>query len=324
MPQTNSNIPSIVCYGELLIDMISKNTGSLIDSEGFYKKFGGAPANTAVGLAKLGAKVSFIGKVGNDPFGAYLKRKLEYYKVDTSHLIMSKKDRTTLAFVSLTEEGERDFYFFKGAHDSLKPADVDLPKDTYLFHFGSLTQTNTQADRATRKLLDQALVMNAMISYDPNIRENLWGDLDKAKRIILETAKKVHILKLNDDEAKILSGKSNVKDAAKALYSKNLDALFITLGEDGCYYKTKTDEGQVRPAIIVKSVDTTGAGDAFNAGYIDAICKMNKHISDMTHHELESALKRAVVIGAITTTKKGAISAFPKPKELYTLLHHNI
>src|SRR5258707_514215 len=108
--------PSVTCFGELLIDMISTSTGSLVDSEGFLKKFGGAPGNTASGLAILGIPVSFIGKVGDDPFGAFLKQTLEKYGVNTSGLVVSKSDRTTLAFVSLTEKGDRDFMFFKGAH----------------------------------------------------------------------------------------------------------------------------------------------------------------------------------------------------------------
>lgn len=310
------NNPLVTCFGELLIDMISTNAGSLVDSEGFLKKFGGAPANTAVGLAKLGTNVTFMGKVGDDPFGHYLKKTLEEYKVNTQHLILSKTDKTTLAFVSLTDEGERDFYFFKGAHEALTPDELNLPLDTHLFHFGSLTQTNEMAKKATDKLLDQALATGCIVSYDPNIRENLWGDLQRAKDIILETAKKVHILKLNDDESKILSGKENIKEAASVLFAENLDALFITMGAKGCYYKTKSAEGQIKPTIIVKAVDTTGAGDAFNAGYIDAICRTGKHVSDITQQDLEQALKRAVVIGAITTTKKGAISAFPTVGEL--------
>lgn len=312
--------PLVTCFGELLIDMISTNPGSLVDSEGFLKKFGGAPANTAVGLAKLGTNVIFMGKVGDDPFGHYLKKTLEEYKVNTQHLILSKADKTTLAFVSLTEDGERDFYFFKGAHEALTPDELNLPQATHLFHFGSLTQTNEMAKKATDKLLDQALTMGCIISYDPNIRKNLWGNLQRAKEIILETAKKVHILKLNDDEARILSQNADIKKAAKILFSQNLDALFITLGAKGCYYKTKSAEGQIKPTIIVKAVDTTGAGDAFNAGYIDAISRSGKHVSDMTQKDLEEALKRAVVIGAVTTTKKGAISAFPTLDELEKLM----
>lgn len=310
------NNPHVVCFGELLIDMISTNTGSLRTSEGFLKKFGGAPANTAADLAKLGVPVRFMGKVGDDPFGHFLKDILDENGVDTNSLILSKTDKTTLAFVSLTDSGQRDFTFYKGAHEAINPSEVDLPKDTLLFHFGSLTQTNENANNATQKLIDQARAMGAIISYDPNIRESLWGDINRAKEIILDTAKKVDILKINEDEARILSGENDIPKAGNALFTDNLEAIFITLGKDGCYYKTKQYEGFVPVPIKVTTVDTTGAGDAFNAGYILAIHESQKRVSQMTKKELESALKRANIIGALTTTKKGAIDACPTIKDL--------
>ena len=307
---------TIVCFGELLIDMISTANGNLIASRGFLKKFGGAPANTAADLAKLGVPVSFIGKVGDDPFGHFLKITLDENGVDTDSLILSKTEKTTLAFVSLTDSGERDFTFYRGAHEAISPSEVDLPKDTFLFHFGSLTQTNETANTATHKLLDQARAMGAIISYDPNIRESLWGDLNRAKEIILATAKKVDILKLNEDEARLLSGKNDMSEAGKALFTDNLEAIFITLGKDGCYYKTKELEGSVPVSITVKVVDTTGAGDAFNAGYIFAIHETGKRISQMKKDELELGLKRANIIAALTTTKKGAIDACPTAEDI--------
>lgn len=305
----------ITCFGELLIDMISLNPGSLIESDGFLKKFGGAPGNTASGLAKLGVPVSFIGKVGNDPFGVFLRDSMEEYGVDTKGLLLSKTDRTTLAFVSLTKKGERDFYFFKGAHDTIFPSEVALPAHTSIFHFGSLTQISVNANKTTQKLIAQAKRAGAIISYDPNVREALWGDLKRAKLIILDTVKDVHMLKVNEQEAQLLSGEKNVIKAAKKLYRKNLDILVITHGEKGCYYKTAQFEGSI-PAIRVKVVDTTGAGDAFNAGFLSGLYEAKKRASDLSQKELESILKRAVVIGSLTTTKKGAVTAFPSVKDI--------
>lgn len=305
----------ITCFGELLIDMISTNTGSLVASEGFLKKFGGAPGNTASGLAKLGVPVSFIGKVGSDPFGIFLKDSLTLNGVDTKGLVMSKTDRTTLAFVSLTAAGERDFYFFKGAHDTILPSEVSLPANTSIFHFGSLTQISVNANKTTEKLMNDAKKQNAIISYDPNVRESLWGDLDRAQLIILDTAKKVHMLKVNEVEAQLLSGEANVQKAAKKLYTNNLDILVITHGEKGCYYKTAKYEGAI-PAIKVDVVDTTGAGDAFNAGFIFGLYQIGKRANELSKVDLEKILKRAVVIGSLTTTKKGAVTAFPSEKEI--------
>jgi len=307
--------PKVTCFGELLIDMISTTIGDLTQTENFLKKFGGAPANTAVGLAKLGTNVSFIGKVGNDPFGHFLKKELENQNVDTSSLVVSDDQRTTLAFVSQTKTGGRDFYFFRGAHETVSEEEVSLPQNTIIFHLGSLTQTNPITQKATQKLINQARKNKALISYDPNLRKNLWDDLILAEKIIRETAKKVDIFKISEEETQFLTNTKDPQKAAKKLFTKNLQALFITLGPKGNYYKTKKYEGFI-PTMRVQVVDTTGAGDAFNAGYLHGIYKAQKSISQMTKPELEKILESANVIAALTTTKKGAITAFPGKEEL--------
>lgn len=315
----NSTNSTIVCYGELLIDMISMNTGNLINSKGFLKKFGGAPANVAMGLAKLGSPVQFMGKVGDDPFGRFLKSTLEKNHVQTDKLILSKSEKTTLAFVSLEKDGQRDFFFYKGAHDALIASEVELPEHTSLFHFGSLTQTNNNAYNATDKLISQAKKMGAIISYDPNVRESLWVNLNLARDVILATIKKVNVLKVNEVEARLITKEESIEEAAKKLWRPNLDALFITLGPGGCYYKTSKYEGNI-PTIDVAVVDTTGAGDAFNAGYLYAIYEAGKPLSHFSEKELIYALKRATVIASLSTTKKGAISAFPTKNVINTYL----
>jgi fructokinase len=314
MQNMNTN-PKVVCFGELLIDMISTTTGDLIQSKGFLKKFGGAPANTAMGLAKQNVPVSFMGKVGADPFGNFLKNTLDNNNVDTSHLLLDKHHLTTLAYVSLDKEGNRDFFFFRGAHEYITSTEVDLPFNTRIFHFGSLTQIHEVVKKTTEELIDKAAKSGTIISYDPNIRESLWGDLNKAKTIIMETKKKVNIFKVNFEEALLLSGEQTISAAAKRLFSDNLDAVFITNGSKGCYYKTANGEGNI-PTIHVSVVDTTGAGDAFNAGLLAAIYKQQKPVKDMTKTELELACARANVIASLTTTKKGAVTAFPKKAEI--------
>lgn len=306
---------SITCFGELIVDMISSNTGTLVESEGFLKKFGGASGNTAAGLAKLGLPVNIIAKVGDDPFGHFLKKTLEDNGVNTSPIVMSDNDRTTLAFVSLDAQGSRDFFFYLGAHQSITPQEVNLPEETGILHFGSLTQTNAMCRKATDKLLRQARKIGAIVSYDPNLRESLWGDLEEAKKIMLETSKKVDVFKISQEEAYFLAGRGRIQDLAEELFSKNLDILFVTLGSQGVYYKTAQHAGFVS-TIKVKVIDTTGAGDAFNAGQLSAVYQSGKRFSQMTKEELESNIKRANIIAALTTTKKGATSAFPTKGEI--------
>lgn len=134
---------TVTCFGELLVDMIALNPGKLTTVDGFLKKFGGAPANTAAGLAKLGVPVNYICKVGADPFGEFLKQELQSFGVNIQAVVTSPTGTTTLAFVSLTEAGERDFFFIRGVHDKISPQEVELPKNTGIFHCGSLTQTKS-------------------------------------------------------------------------------------------------------------------------------------------------------------------------------------
>jgi len=246
----------------------------------------------------------------------FLQSTFQENGVATDSLVLSPTEHTTLAFVSLTESGERDFIFQVGAHEKIEPDEVELPEHTFLFHFGSLTQVNSPAKEATAKLIDQAQETGVIISYDPNIREAIWGDLERAKKTILETAKRVHILKVNEVEAAFLSGTNDIQQAAQILFTDNLEVLLITLGEDGCYFKTKQLERHLTLPVQVTSIDTTGAGDAFNAGYIYAIHKLDKSISEMSEDELVAALNVAMVIAALTTTQKGAITAFPTIREV--------
>lgn len=304
----------ITCFGELLVDMIASNSGRLAQVDGFLKKFGGAPANTAAGLAKLGVPVNYICKVGDDPFGEFLKTELKSFGVNTQAIVTSPTGTTTLAFVSLTKQGERDFFFIRGVHDKILPQEVELPKNTGVFHFGSLTQTSPLGLKATAKLISQAVRQKAILSYDPNIREFLWGDLKLAKLVVLDTLKKVNIFKVNEEEARLLSGESNPTAAAKKLWRDNLSLLVITLADKGAFFMTKDFSGQVK-TIKIKVVDTTGAGDAFNAGLLESVYR-EPNLLKSSKHNLEQAVRRAAVIGSLTTTKKGAVSAFPTKQEI--------
>ena len=308
---------TVTSFGELLIDRFS--TQKPDGTEQVLDAFGGAPANTALGLAKLDITVNFIGKIGNDSAGSFLQQILKQHHVDIEGLVVSDTEPTTVAFVALTAKGERSFTFQKGAHATIQPDEVSLPPDTAIFHFGSLTQIDASAASTTEKLLFQAREVGALVSYDPNVREALWKDLARARQIILETAKKVDMLKVNEEEALLLAQTETIEEAANALFTPNLQLLLITLAERGCYYKTAEFEGII-PALAVNVVDTTGAGDAFNAGVIAGIYRAGKKPQHLSQQELEDILRRAVVIGSLTTTKKGAITAFPTIQEIETHL----
>ncbi len=304
---------NIICYGELLIDFY----GSIKD--GFIPKFGGAPVNTAAGLSKLGHdNIYFVGKIGKDFFGDFLKKKVDEYNINSDYLFRTEEKNTTLAFVSLDEKGQRDFSFVRGAHEIISKEDIkDIDfSDSLIFHFGSLTQVNDICFSATKELIQKAKDNNLIISYDPNVREPLWDDLNRLKEIILETSKKVNLFKISSEELEFLTGTTGVENGAKELFNDNLDLLIITLGEKGAFYMTKDCSGFVE-TMEYNVVDTTGAGDAFNAGFL---FKLKDYIVDgkieITEEEIKKSVEFANKVAGITTEKRGAADSIPKAEEL--------
>lgn len=312
--EKNGNVrEGILCYGELVVDCF----GSVVD--GFAPKFGGAPGNTAIGLAKLGQKhISFTGKVGADFFGDFLGSTLESFGVHTENLFRSKEEKTTLAFVALGPRGERDFSFYSGAHDMVKLSEVKRVKFNKInvLQFGSLTQTNPQSMEATDYMIDTARKQNVFVSYDPNIRMALWKSEAPLRKAITRTIPKVDMLKINETELAFLTGTHNAREGAQKLWKKNLQLLLITLGAKGAYWKTPTGDGYVR-TLKIKPVDTTGAGDAFNAGML---FKLFSHIADAklvaSNTEVAECVAFANRVASLSTLKKGAIEALPTLEEV--------
>lgn len=310
----------VCCMGELIVDMIALETGRLEEVSGFLKNFGGAPANTAIGLAKLGVKVGYMGKVGNDLFGNFLVETLQENYVDISGIVKDDYARTTLAFVSLTKGGERDFIFYRnpGADEQFSSKDI---KEKFLtkakiFHFGSLLQIRNPSKKATEKALKIAKKNKMFISYDPNYRESLWKDKNLAKETILSTISQVSFLKVNEEEIEILTDTKNPERAIERLPVKN-QLIVVTLGKRGCYYHFHGISNYVK-GFKVKAIDTTGAGDAFNAGALYGLLPFveRKKFNKIDKDELDMIFRQANLIAAITTTKKGAITAFPNLNEL--------
>lgn len=282
-------------------------------------KFGGAPGNTAVGLAKLEQpNVLFAGKVGTDFFGTFLDNYMKGFGVDTRYLFRSATKPSTLAFVALSDTGERSFQFYPGAHETLvvnETNSIEL-EDVRIIQFGSLTQTNMQSKEATAALLERARNNGTYISYDPNVREALWPDLQILKTTILETLPFVDMVKINEEEMLFLTGSSAPEEAAMHLWHDSMQLLLITLGAKGAYWKTAAASGRVA-TIPVEVVDTTGAGDAFNAGLLSQLFPLIAHASlQASTEQIESAVAFANRVASLSTQKKGATEAIPTLAEL--------
>ncbi|SHE34679.1 fructokinase [Caldanaerobius fijiensis DSM 17918] len=325
-------MPDIISIGEILIDFVSMESGvTLAQSPGFLKAAGGAPANVAVAVSKLGVKSGFIGTAGNDPFGRFLKDTLNSYGVDTCHMDLTDEARTTLAFVSLTADGDRDFVFYRhpGADMMLRKEKIseDYIKSAHIFHFGSISLIDEPARTATLYAIDIAKKHGLIISYDPNLRLNLWPDEETARKTILSTLNLPDILKVSEVELEFLTGIRDIDSGLKALKDKTSASLIlVTRGIEGVDYVYRGERGHVETFKDVKAIDATGAGDAFVAGVLYGIHERINEFKDghMTSKALQDILRIANACGTITVTKKGAIPALPTIDEVKRFLSERL
>lgn len=302
---------SIICTGELLIDFISQNIGNnLCNSDTFLKKAGGAPANVSAVISRLGGKGLFCGKIGDDSFGEFLEKSLISHGVDCSLLYKDKDHATTLAFVSLEENGERDFSFIRAADSFLRYADLnfDILKEASIFHFGSATGFLEGDLKDTYyKLLDFAVENTKTISFDPNYRDAFWKNskVDFVKNS-LNFVKYADILKISEEELFILSGKSDFNESVDFLHNVGAKLITVTLGKEGTFVSTGKFKDTV-PSIKIKSIDSTGAGDAFIGAFLYYVEKNGLDINDF--EKIKSYIAKANVVAAKVCTKMGAMEA---------------
>jgi len=305
----------ILCIGEALIDMICTDKGkSLSDGNNFLKKAGGAPTNVAAAIAALGGNVELLAKVGSDPFGRHLIDVMQEFKVSTKWVLRDPEYFTTFAFVSLMENGERDFYFNRGADSQLSVKDiahVDLAEFS-IVHFGSATGfLPGPLQAAYQGLLQQCLQHEVFISFDPNYRHLLFHDntqtfIDQSWNFL----KSCHFFKVSDEESMLITGKATLNDAAEALLQKTSAVFAITLGKEGTMLGIN---GQtiIVPSIPVKPVDTTGAGDAFVGAVLYQLRAFSlKQIQELEVASWKDILLNANKAGARTCEYMGAMEAF--------------
>lgn len=315
----------IVSFGEMLIDFVPTESGvSLAEAPGFLKAPGGAPANVAIAVTRLGGKAAFVGKLGDDEFGHMLAGILKQNGVSVEGVNFDKGARTALAFVTLRADGEREFMFYRNpSADMLLTPDelnLDLIRSAKVFHYGSISLIVEPCRSAHLKAMEVAKEAGCLLSYDPNLRLPLWPSAKEAREKILSIWDKADVIKVSDNELEFLTDKEVSDEAALSLWHPNLKLLLVTLGEEGCKYYTKNFQGKIA-GFRVKTIDTTGAGDSFIGALL---CKMVQDQSIITDEaKLKEVLKFACACGAITTTKKGAIPALPTESEAQTLLKGN-
>ena len=305
----------VLCIGEALIDMICTDRGTnLSKGQNFLKKAGGAPANVAAAIAALGGGVDMAAKVGKDPFGVHIIELLKEMGVDTQWVLQDEKHFTTFAFVSLMEDGERDFYFNRGADGQLSSKDLSgLNLNEYsIVHFGSATSfLPGPLQSAYIDLLEQSKKAGAIISFDPNYRhllfpKNTQSFIDQCWPFI----EQAHFFKLSDEEAILITGCDTVHDAAASLRKKSKAVFAITMGKEGTLL-SMGDHLEMIGSIAITPVDATGAGDAFVGAVLFQLINSNPSLLKQIDIDLwKKMIANANKAGARTCEFMGAMEAF--------------
>lgn len=311
----------VVALGEMLIDFTEyakSDRGNIL----FEANPGGAPCNVLALLQKLGKRTAFIGKVGNDQFGRILCETINSIGIDSSNLVFDNEIPTTLAFVSKTKDGDREFSFYRnpGADMMLKKCEVkeDLLKETKIFHFGTLSMTHETVREATISAINKAKENGALISLDPNLREPLWKSLDDAKVQMKSALSYCDILKISDNEIGFLTGETDFDEGVKKIREEyNIPLICVTMGKDGsrAYYN---DMKVMASGFYQENiVDTTGAGDTFCGSVLNYICENG--LENLSEKQLVEMITFANAAASLVTTKAGAILSMPTEAEIEEL-----
>ena len=309
----------VVALGELLIDFAPRSV-----NEAGYPVLsanpGGAPGNFLAALTKYGRTAAMIGKVGDDAFGRLLANTLKNAGIKTGGVLFDPGVFTTLAFVSLDENGNRDFSFARkpGADTCLKPEEIDeaLIAGARVFHFGTLSLTDEPAAAATRRAVALARSHGLMISLDPNLRKPLWRSEADARTAMEWSLRQADIVKISDEEISWLWGLSPEDGAAKLTGEYGVSLVYATLGPRGCHAATRNARVTVPGPVGIHAVDTTGAGDIFGGSAMSRFLRYDKSPSELSEEELAGVVRFACTAASLSTQKHGGITSVPEMDEV--------
>lgn len=303
----------VVCVGEMLIDFMGMGIGHpLKDQDQFNKQAGGAPANVACTISALEGSCYFLGAIGKDGFGDFLEETLDTFSVNTA-MLMRTDAPTTMAFVSIDQNGEREFAFVRGADERLDYDSLDqtLLSQIEIIHFGAATAfLGGPLHKSYLQLLQEAQSQNKWIVFDPNYRSDFWKhDIEGFNRHVMPFIEKAHLVKLSDEEALIITKKDNLDEAISLLKAWSPATFTITLGKEGVRLFNRQWETLV-PTAKVPVKDTTGAGDAFIGAVIYQLSQEEDIQSILNEKDKMIDISRfANEIAGKVCTRVGALSA---------------
>lgn len=313
----------VTALGELLIDF-TENRRSVQGNPLFEANPGGAPCNVLAMLKKLGHKVAFIGKVGNDFFGEQLKKAVAEVGIDAAYLQMDDEVHTTLALVHTLADGDRDFSFYRNPGADMMLTETEVPagliQNSKIFHFGTLSMTHEGVRAATKKALRIAKESGAVISFDPNLRPPLWQSLEKAKEQVLCGLRYCDILKISDNEVQWLTGKEDYTEGVHWIKERypEVRLVLVSMGKEGsrAYYGDVIVE--VPACLNQQTIETTGAGDTFCGCILHYV--LEHGLEGLEQENLKEMLRFANAAASIVTTRKGALRVMPEKGEVEALL----
>ncbi len=295
----------VISLGEALIDFISLESNvTLEEAPGFEKCPGGAPANFAVACARLGIPTGFIGKVGDDPFGRFLRSTLEGNGVDVTGISFSEY-RTALAFVSIAEDGEREFMFYRRPCADVMLSEDDIDPEylggSRLLHFGTVSMSESPSREATLKAVELARERDVLVSFDPNIRFHLWPkSREEIREEVVSVVEQCDVFLPSEEEALFLTG-LEADEAVEEFVEWGPRVVAIKLGKRGCV-AADGEETIHQPGIETTAVDTTGAGDGFDAGFVMGILR---------EFDLRKTALYGNLVGSLVVRKRGAMTSLP-------------
>ncbi len=305
---------SACAVGEMLIDFTMQGRNSQ-GQRVFAQNAGGAPANVMAAMAKLGARTAFIGKAGSDMHGRFLKETLETCKINNDGFTLTNKYFTTLAFVDVKENGDREFAFARnhGADKFLEEADIplDIINGSGILHVGSVSLTDEPERSAAFFAAAKAKESGATVSYDPNYRADLWHDGTSAAKMMRKMMRYADVIKISDEETNIMTGTNDLDRAGDILISSGIKIAVITLGKRGAYVRT-SDGSVTVPGFRNKALDATGAGDSFWGGFLYQLSRSEKKPADVTLDEAAFFADFGNAVASLCVEKHGAIPAMPE------------
>jgi len=299
--------------GDAVVDLLPEGDSHLL------KCPGGAPANVAVGIARLAGQSGFIGRVGDDPFGHFMKQTLNDEHVDTRFMHHDTVHRTSTVVVALDDHGERSFTFMVRPSADLFIVADDLPefKSRQWLHVCSIALSAEPSRSTTFMAMTRIKEAGGKVSFDPNIRTDLWTNEEQLRECLAQALTLADVAKLSVEELQFISGESDIQKGIDKLISiYPLQLLLVTQGKEGvmAHYQGVTHHFPSRPVVCV---DTTGAGDAFVAGLL---CGLAEQGMPENLQQLEQILVQAQLCGALATTAKGAMTALPRKQDLVKFL----